>query len=83
MLHVINLWKANIKKLKQSEIYKRLNNLDLYEEEMKDEIKDRAQLIGNEVPKVYGKQLISKVFMGFKQIWLNLKTNQRKILPMQ
>ena len=82
ILHSIDLWKANIKKMKQYEIEKRIDSLDEYEDEMKEQIKDRAQLISNEFPRVSGRQLIAKVFMGFKQVWLKLKTNKRKVLPM-
>ena len=40
-----SLWRVNIRKYQQAEIQKRLDNLDAYEEEMKEEIKDRAYLI--------------------------------------
>ena len=43
--NVISLWRVNVEKYKQSEIKKRLDSLDDYEEEMKDVIKDRAYLI--------------------------------------
>jgi hypothetical protein len=49
---------------------------------MKEEIKDRAYLISREVPRVTAKKLISSVFMGFKQNWLQAVTNRRKIQPM-
>ena len=41
----LSLWKVNAQKYKQSEIKKRLDSLDDYEEEMKEVIKDRAYLI--------------------------------------
>jgi len=36
ILHSIDLWKANIKKMKQYEIEKRIDSLDEYEDEMKE-----------------------------------------------
>ena len=69
-LDALSLWKVNVKKMKQAEIQKRLDNLDDYEEEMREEIKDRAQLISAEVPRVHLKKLLTSVFMGFKQLWL-------------
>jgi hypothetical protein len=82
MLDALILWKCNIKKLRQDEIQTRLDNLDTYEEEMKEEIKDRAWLISNEVPRVASKQLVATVFMGFKQVWLEAVTRRRTIQPM-
>ena len=80
--NVISLWRVNVEKYKQSEIKKRLDSLDDYEEEMKDVIKDRAYLIAKEVPRIRAKKLISTVFMGFKQVWLKAVTDRRKVQPM-
>ena len=49
---------------------------------MRIELKERAELISKEVPRVALKQLIATVFMGFKQLWLHKKTLERKIQPM-
>lgn len=81
-LDALSLWKVNIKKWKEDEIQKRLDNLDAYEDEMREELKDRAVLISNEVPRVAFKKLISSVFMGFKKNWLEAVTNRRKVAPM-
>lgn len=43
----IHLWRANIYKFKLWEIEVRLSHLDDYEDEMKEEIKERRYLIGN------------------------------------
>ena len=69
-INAMSMWRVNVEKAKQAEIKRRLDNLDAYEEEMKEVIKDRAYLISKEVPRIRAKKLISSVFMGFKQVWL-------------
>lgn len=49
---------------------------------MKEEIKERAELISKETPRVDHRKLIADVFMAFKQVWLQKVTNRRKIEPM-
>jgi len=60
-----------------------LSHLDEYEHQIKEEIKERADLISDEVSRYNLKKLIVKVFMGFKQIWLEVQTNKRKIRAFQ
>lgn len=47
----------------------RLEHLDEYEEDMKDEIRERRELIANEVGRVNFKRLVNNAFMAFKQVW--------------
>lgn len=49
---------------------------------MKEEIKERRELISNEAARVNFKKLKTTVFMAFKQVWQDVKTNKRKIKPM-
>ena len=44
-INALSMWRVNVEKTKQSEIKKRLDNLDAYEAEMKEVIRDRAFLI--------------------------------------
>ena len=64
------------------EIELRLEHLDEYEEDMKDEIRERRELIANEVGRVNFKRLVNNAFMAFKQVWQQTKTNKKKIKPM-
>lgn len=48
---------------------------------MKDEIRDRRELISNEVGRGNFKRLKSSAFMAFKKVWQEVKTNKRKIQP--
>ena len=44
-INALSMWRVNVEKAKQADIKRRLDNLDDYEEEMKEVIKDRAYLI--------------------------------------
>lgn len=83
MKSAIHLWKVNIRKQKQEVIAEKLSHLDEYERQIREEIKERAELISNEVPKYNLKKLIVQTFMSFKQMWLNEQTIRRKIRPLQ
>lgn len=58
MKSAIHLWKVNIRKQKQEVIAEKLSHLDEYERQIREEIKERAELISNEVPKYNLKKLI-------------------------
>lgn len=78
----VHLWKVNIYKMRLHDIEVRLEHLDEYEEDMKDEIRERRELIANEVGRVNFKRLVNNAFMAFKQVWQQTKTNKKKIKPM-
>lgn len=49
---------------------------------MKQEIKDRRELISFQAPRVMKKRLICNTFMAFKNIWTKKKNNDQTIRPM-
>lgn len=77
----IQIWKVNWRKLKCRLIDHKLEHLDTYEANARDDLKDRAELLSLEVPRTRHKKLMVTIFMAFKKSWVELEANKRKIEP--
>ena len=76
------LWRKWVENDKVEEIKERIDNLDVYEEDLKVEIKERAALIAKELERVGQKQLRSRTFMVMKNNWTREQNNKNKIAPL-